>query len=194
MDLYRFSVRYGRFFGQSLWRSLFFRSFSAGCPSRSYMAKKKNLTDRQKRIRRRRRKSTMSRVVFALEIIILVVLMGGLFVYAKLGNMNYEDLNFENVDVNQSVEENQVMKGYTSIALVGLDSREGELDGDVNSDTMIIASINNDTKKVKLDVSKLKAKKKYYIRVRTYKTVKVNGKSKKIYSGWSKVKAVTTKK
>ena len=125
------------------------------------MAKKKNLTDRQKRIRRRRRKSTMSRVVFALEIIILVVLMGGLFVYAKLGNMNYEDLNFENVDVNQSVEENQVMKGYTSIALVGLDSREGELDGDVNSDTMIIASINNDTKKVKLDVSKLKAKKKY---------------------------------
>ena len=66
------------------------------------MAKKKNLTDRQKRIRRRRRKSTMSRVVFALEIIILVVLMGGLFVYAKLGNMNYEDLNFENVDVNQS--------------------------------------------------------------------------------------------
>ena len=158
------------------------------------MAKKKNLTDRQKRIRRRRRKSTMSRVVFALEIIILVVLMGGLFVYAKLGNMNYEDLNFENVDVNQSVEENQVMKGYTSIALVGLDSREGEQDGDVNSDTMIIASINNDTKKVKLDVSKLKAKKKYYIRVRTYKTVKVNGKSKKIYSGWSKVKAVTTKK
>ena len=158
------------------------------------MAKKKNLTDRQKRIRRRRRKSTMSRVVFALEIIILVVLMGGLFVYAKLGNMNYEDLNFENVDVNQSVEENQVMKGYTSIALVGLDSREGELDGDVNSDTMIIASINNDTKKVKLDVSKLKSKKKYYIRVRTYKTVKVNGKSKKIYSGWSKVKAVTTKK
>ena len=114
------------------------------------MAKKKNLTDRQKRIRRRRRKSTMSRVVFALEIIILIVLMGGLFVYAKLGNMNYEDLNFENVDVNQSVEENQVMKGYTSIALVGLDSREGELDGDVNSDTMIIASINNDTKKVKL--------------------------------------------
>ena len=105
------------------------------------MAKKKNLTDRQKRIRRRRRKSTMSRVVFALEIIILVVLMGGLFVYAKLGNMNYEDLNFENVDVNQSVEENQVMKGYTSIALVGLDSREGELDGDVNSAATVILAM-----------------------------------------------------
>ena len=43
-------------------------------------------------------------------------------------------------------------------------------------------------------ISKLKAKKKYYVRVRTYKTVTVNGKSTKIYSSWSKVKNVTTKK
>ena len=43
-------------------------------------------------------------------------------------------------------------------------------------------------------VSKLEAKKKYYVRVRTYKTVKVNGKSTKIYSSWSKAKVVTTKK
>lgn len=43
-------------------------------------------------------------------------------------------------------------------------------------------------------VSKLKAKKKYYVKIRTYKTVKVNGKSVKIYSGWSKAKKVTTKK
>lgn len=43
-------------------------------------------------------------------------------------------------------------------------------------------------------VSKLKAKKKYYVRVRTYKTVKINGKNTKIYSSWSKVKTVTTKK
>lgn len=43
-------------------------------------------------------------------------------------------------------------------------------------------------------VSKLSAKKKYYVRVRTYKTVKVNGKSTKYYSSWSKAKTVTTKK
>ena len=43
-------------------------------------------------------------------------------------------------------------------------------------------------------VSKLTAKKKYYVRVRTYKTVKVNGKNVKLYSGWSKAKSVTTKK
>lgn len=39
-------------------------------------------------------------------------------------------------------------------------------------------------------VSKLKGKKKYYVRVRTYKTVD----KKKYYSGWSKAKTVTTKK
>ena len=114
------------------------------------MAKKKNLTDRQKRVRRRRRRSTLSRVMFALEIIVLVVLMGGLFVYAKLGKLNHETINEEELDVNESVTENQVMKGYTTIALVGIDSRDDKLKSDCNSDTMIIASINNDTKKVKL--------------------------------------------
>ena len=49
-------------------------------------------------------------------------------------------------------------------------------------------------KTTKTTVKKLKAKKKYYVRVRTYKTVKINGKSIRIYSGWSKAKTVTTKK
>lgn len=41
----------------------------------------------------------------------------------------------------------------------------------------------------KYKVKKLKAKKKYYVRVRTYKTVK----GKKVYSSWSKVKSIKTK-
>jgi hypothetical protein len=43
-------------------------------------------------------------------------------------------------------------------------------------------------------IKKLKAKKTYYVRIRTYKTVKVNGKNKKIYSAWSKAVKVKTKK
>lgn len=42
-------------------------------------------------------------------------------------------------------------------------------------------------------ISKLTAKKKYYVRIRTYKTVKVNGTSEKLYSDWSKVKSVKVK-
>lgn len=43
-------------------------------------------------------------------------------------------------------------------------------------------------------VTGLKAKKKYYVRVRTFKKQKVNGKNQTIYSGWSAAKNVTTKK
>ena len=59
------------------------------------------------------------------------------------------------------------------------------------SDKTVTISKNKTTSK---SVSKLSAKKKYYVRVRTYKTVKVNGKNAKLYSGWSKAKSVTTKK
>ena len=44
-------------------------------------------------------------------------------------------------------------------------------------------------KTTKVTIKKLKAKKKYYVRIRTYKIV--NG--KKVYSSWSKVKSVKTK-
>lgn len=43
-------------------------------------------------------------------------------------------------------------------------------------------------------VKKLKGKTKYYVRIRTYKNVKVEGNSKKLYSDWSGTKAVYTKK
>ncbi|MGN0528111.1 MAG: fibronectin type III domain-containing protein, partial [Eubacterium sp.] len=55
-----------------------------------------------------------------------------------------------------------------------------------SSKTVTISSYKTTSK----TISKLKSKKKYYVRVRTYKTV---GKTK-YYSSWSKAKSVTTKK
>lgn len=43
-------------------------------------------------------------------------------------------------------------------------------------------------------ISKLKGQKKYYVRIRTYKNAKVNGKNKKLYSDWSGKKSVRTKR
>lgn len=43
-------------------------------------------------------------------------------------------------------------------------------------------------------IKSLKASKKYYVRVRTYKTVKISGESKNLYSAWSEKKSVKTKK
>ena len=48
-------------------------------------------------------------------------------------------------------------------------------------------------KTTKTTVKKLKAKKKYYVRIRTYKNVKYQGKTIKVYSSWSKVKTIKTK-
>lgn len=53
-----------------------------------------------------------------------------------------------------------------------------------------ITKSNTEAKKVK----GLKARKKYYVRVRTYKTVKINGKATKVYSAWSKSGKIMTKK
>jgi hypothetical protein len=48
-------------------------------------------------------------------------------------------------------------------------------------------------KKTSTAIKNLKGKKKYYVRIRTYKNVKFNGKTVKVYSSWSKSKSVKTK-
>lgn len=49
-------------------------------------------------------------------------------------------------------------------------------------------------RKCTLKVSKLKGGKKYYVQVRTYRVVKMNGKKTTLYSAWSKTKAVKTRR
>lgn len=48
-------------------------------------------------------------------------------------------------------------------------------------------------KTVSATLKKLKAKKKYYVRIRTYKNVQINGRSTQLYSNWSKAKKVKVK-
>lgn len=50
------------------------------------------------------------------------------------------------------------------------------------------------TKTVSKTVSKLKAKKNYYVRIRCYRKVKLDSKTKTLYSNWSLVKKIKTKK
>ena len=77
------------------------------------------------------------------------------------------------------------------------DSGEAYLDENDFTDLVMAKSVKTSTisknTTVKKTVKKLSAKKTYYVRVRTYKNVKVGKKTVKLYSGWSKVKAVKTK-
>ena len=98
------------------------------------------------------RRGTKKRIaLFVGELIILLLLIGGLFVYgqinSRLNQIDGEELG--NVEMN--VVTSEKMTGYQNIALFGVDSRgEGSDMAVNNSDTIIIASINNDTKAVKL--------------------------------------------
>ena len=103
-------------------------------------------------MRRRRRTG-----FFVFEVLVLLILICGLFVYAKvysaLDGIGDAEMKKENIGVNEGINRD-LLKGYTNIALIGLDTREGGDEGAgsglSNSDTMIIVSIDHDTKEVKM--------------------------------------------
>lgn len=101
---------------------------------------------------RRRKKKKNKVILFAVEIIVLVALLIGLLVYFKLNKVEsgIGDIDKDDVNIELDSQTAEALKGFTNIALFGLDNRQtGNYDGG-NSDTIMIASIDNDTKQVKL--------------------------------------------
>lgn len=94
------------------------------------------------------------KILFILEIVVLLLFIGGLFIYgqisAKLDKIDIQETDLADQDIVTNDQAPQ-MTGYTTYALFGLDHRsKNEKLNTENSDTIIIASINNDTKAVKL--------------------------------------------
>ena len=94
------------------------------------------------------------KILFILEIVVLLLFIGGLFVYgqisAKLDKIDIQETDLADQDIVTNDQAPQ-MTGYTTYSLFGLDHRsKNEKLNTENSDTIIIASINNDTKAVKL--------------------------------------------
>lgn len=92
-------------------------------------------------------------MIFGIEIAVILILVLGFWVVSKLDKIQKPKVDQNQIEVNDSLQESTVatMKGYTTIALFGLDTREaGQLGSGNRSDTIIIANINNDTKEVKL--------------------------------------------
>ncbi|MDO4619745.1 MAG: hypothetical protein Q4B09_03885 [Lachnospiraceae bacterium] len=143
-----------------------------------------------------KKKKKASVVIFVIELIALLVLVAGIFVYARIndglrnlgtssalnqttgtgtvagqisqadGTVIAEtadnqaaapadvtaDPNFDGdaAEENAEIAQNSSLKGYTNIALVGIDTRDNSGIDYANSDTMIIASINNDTGQIRM--------------------------------------------
>ena len=85
--------------------------------------------------------------IFLLIIIIACVVTAVVFIKTKLNKINYENVTANEIEINEGVEE--VLKGYTNIALLGLDAQDATFTNS-RSDCIMIISINNDTKEVKI--------------------------------------------
>ena len=97
----------------------------------------------------RRGLKIFGRIVLVL-VIILVILVGVIaaFITSKLGKMQQVTLDEADLGISSQVEEN--LSEYRNIALFGVDSRDSNLGKGNRSDCIIIASLNNKTKEVKL--------------------------------------------
>lgn len=88
-------------------------------------------------------------ILLFIIVIIAAVFAGGYwYVNDKLGKMQQVEIKDEDLNIDEKVEEN--LTGYRNIAIFGVDSRSSNLGRGNRSDCIIIASINNQTKEVKL--------------------------------------------
>lgn len=94
--------------------------------------------------RTKNRKSRFYITLFFILFAILIIVVG-FFLYYNLNKLNHNNSEDENIQQND-IE----ISGFRNIALFGVDSRKNALEKGAHSDTIIIASLNNKTKDVKL--------------------------------------------
>ena len=101
---------------------------------------------------KKKKKKKRRKILFAFELLLLLVLAVGLYAAATLSRV--QRVKIKDSEIQKKVEEQlpeytaKALKGYWNIALYGVDSREGLDVG--QSDTIMVCSINKDTKEVKL--------------------------------------------
>ena len=102
----------------------------------------------KKRARKKRNKILLLIAEFFV-LVLLVVVVYGVTKAEKVTKVKIDEEEIK-AKMNDTVAENVTLKGYKNIALFGVDSREGSLGKGTRSDTIIIASINNDTGDIRL--------------------------------------------
>lgn len=109
---------------------------------------------------RRYKKMRRRKIIFGMEIAVLLILSGILFVYAwinrSMDKMNQDTLDTSQIQINSEVKANtdlSQLSGTQVIALVGVDARgvEGsELAESMNSDTIILCCIDHDKQEIRM--------------------------------------------
>lgn len=104
----------------------------------------KRISSQEERRKKRRKRKRKRILLLCFELFVLVLLCIAGYAMLKLGKLNINILNPNKLEVYKDT------GPYTNIACFGLDSRNGELEGGVQSDCIMIVSINNETNDVKL--------------------------------------------
>lgn len=114
---------------------------------------KKQLTQQQMRQLKRKKQAKKRRrkkILLVIEILLLLVLGVGVYAVSKYDLMDINPIDDSNVMMNEEIAENKQLKGYTNIALFGIDSRDESLGKGNRSDTIMVASINNETGDIRM--------------------------------------------
>lgn len=92
------------------------------------------------------------RIILLVEIIVVLALLLGLAIWLKLSKINQTGkIDEDELSINDLNDETkELLSGYTNIALFGLDNRSNGSYSSGNSDSIMIASIDNNTHEVKL--------------------------------------------
>lgn len=96
---------------------------------------------------------TFGKVMLVIVLILIILLgiaagVGFWYVNDKLGKLNYVDISSDEIEMNEGID--SLMNGYRTIAIFGVDSRSNELVKGTRSDCIILATIDEKTKEVKL--------------------------------------------
>lgn len=99
-------------------------------------------------------------LLLTVEICVLILAIGIMYiVVTTTKEVDRKKIDREKITINEEVEEviraeeentDSSKKGYRNIVLFGVDARDGELGRGTRSDSIIIASINQDTQEIKL--------------------------------------------
>lgn len=106
----------------------------------------------KRRKRRRKKKKSRKILLFVFEILLLAILLVAAYVIGMVNRVKYENMSETEAGINNDLSEDTLLslEGYTNIAVFGLDNRSANNYDRGNSDVVMIASINNKTKDVKL--------------------------------------------
>jgi LCP family protein required for cell wall assembly len=111
-------------------------------------------TSRQAGNGKNKAKKTRNIVILVIEVMVLAIMLGVLWFVTKATDedtgIQRVEIPEEEIEVNEGVEENENLETYRTIALFGLDSTIGELIKNTRSDTIMIASLNDETKEVRI--------------------------------------------